>query len=606
MQRILILFSLLFAASGHAVTNPTGHPIGGGEDYDDWIDIPDNVVLTKMQLRDALSAAAAGDVVYVDDDAEIDLTGEWDIVIPPGVVLASGRGRGGSLGARLYTRSKEKRILFRVGGAGVRITGLRIQGPSTTVDGPDCGGTDATGIWVYDETEADWGTRIDNNELWAWPAAAVSTSVIAGTRVHHNHIHHNRRRETTSGCRRYGLGYGVVTNLGNALIEANLFDHNRHDIASTGRPGSSYEARYNLSVQGLIGHSFDMHGCRDRPTDAACVDHPNTAGTRIDIHHNTFLDADHHAVVIRGIPEDGAYIANNEFIHRNRRAAIFQRYATGKMFVENNTFRANPGSGWFISFSGKSFWRFRAFSSYSPDKLAVGDFNNDGHQDVFRSSRGSWYVSSTARKAWEKWNTSDYKINKLRFGDFDGDGSTDVFRSSGGKWYVSWSGSGRWEQINSSSYAISKLRFGDFDGNGTTDVFRSNDGKWFVSWGGKSRWERINTSSYGIAKLRFADLNGDGATDVFRSTSSRWYVSWGGQGRWQQINRSSAAINRLKFCDFDADGADDVFFANGTDWRVSWSGTSRWERINKSSITNLALGDFNGDGRCDVLSKQGF
>lgn len=605
--RTVLLIAVLFGyPAGNALSNPTGHPIGGGEDYDDWVTVPRDVVNTKEDLLNALSNATSNDVVYVDDDAVIDLTGEWNIGIPAGVTLASGRGRGGSLGARIFTRTQEKNWLFRVRGPGVRITGLRIQGPSTVVDVADCGGYDATGIYATSSDLVNWSLRVDNNELWAWPAAAINTSNVSGTHVHHNHIHHNRRKERTSGCRAYGLGYGVVTNLGNALIEANLFNHNRHDIASTGRPGSSYEARYNLSVKGLIGHSFDMHGCPDRPDDAACVDHSNTAGTRIDIHHNTFLQASEKAVVVRGIPEIGAFITENEFMHLNRAAAIHQRYAAGNLSVQNNRYAIRPRTGWFVSFSGRSYWTYRERSSYAPQNLGIGDFDNDGRHDALRSAGGSWYISPGFRSKWQKWNTSDIGVSQLRFGDFDGDGSTDVFRASGGKWYVSWSGRSRWEQINSSSHGVSQLRFADFDGDGKTDVFRSDSGKWFVSLAGKTRWQRLNRSNVRVQELRFADFNGDGEADVFRSTGSEWRVSWSGTSGWQRLNTSSVRVSRLGFCDFNADGKDDVFYANGSEWRVSWSGTSRWEHINSSAYSTVSLADVNGDNKCDVLSRQGF
>ena len=72
--------------------------------------------------------------------------------------------------------------------------------------------------------------------------------------VHHNFMHHTQLA---------GLGYGVVINQSDVLIEANRFNQGRHHIASSGRPGSSYEARYNLILENANSHHFDMHGARD-------------------------------------------------------------------------------------------------------------------------------------------------------------------------------------------------------------------------------------------------------------------------------------------------------------------------------------------------------
>ena len=51
--------------------------------------------------------------------------------------------------------------------------------------------------------------------------------------------------------------------MSDVLIEANRFNNGRHHIASTGRPGSSYEARYNIILENANSHHFDMHGARD-------------------------------------------------------------------------------------------------------------------------------------------------------------------------------------------------------------------------------------------------------------------------------------------------------------------------------------------------------
>ena len=77
---------------------------GGGEGYPDVVD-PTwpvvTVVSTLGELSAALGAAVAGDIVYVADDAEIDLTGE-SLCVPAGVWLAGGRGVGGAAGGLLY------------------------------------------------------------------------------------------------------------------------------------------------------------------------------------------------------------------------------------------------------------------------------------------------------------------------------------------------------------------------------------------------------------------------------------------------------------------------------------------------------------------------
>jgi hypothetical protein len=138
--------------------------------------------------------------------------------------------------------------------------------------------------------------------------------------VHHNFIHH---------CQRAGLGYGVSLDQADALIEANIFDWCRHHIAATGAPGTSYEARYNIVLTNASSHYFDMHGGRDRG------DGTGIAGDWMKVHHNTFQGLDQKAVVIRGTPNQPAYIHHNWFWNPDvSRAAV----SSGNMVVERNAF----------------------------------------------------------------------------------------------------------------------------------------------------------------------------------------------------------------------------------------------------------------------------
>jgi len=112
-----------------AEPNPTGDPIGGGKGYRRLVNEGDYEVKTLDELVSALGKAKAGQVVYIDDRAEIDLTGSQKIVIPAGVTVASGRGKGDSQGALLHSSYLATSPLFSVGGEGVRVTGLRLRGP---------------------------------------------------------------------------------------------------------------------------------------------------------------------------------------------------------------------------------------------------------------------------------------------------------------------------------------------------------------------------------------------------------------------------------------------------------------------------------------------
>jgi hypothetical protein len=314
-----------------AETNPTGDPIGGGKGYQQLVSQSDYQVKTLEELLAALKQAKAGQVVYIDDKVEIDVTDRQKIVIPGGVTLASGRGRENSEGALLYSNELKTSPLFLTGGEKVRVTGLRLRGPDQKRRTEQMRKLYKEGRY-YSIPNSDGiisthpNLEVDNCELWGWSHAAVFLRRGASkAHIHHNYMHHNQRS---------GLGYGVCLDQSDALIEANLFDWCRHHIAGTGRPGTSYEARYNLVLENANSHSFDMHGGRDRK------DGTDIAGDSIKIHHNTFKATTVAAIVIRGRPTQSAEIHHNRFLHADKGKAVRQTNATGNLHVRRNQFTA--------------------------------------------------------------------------------------------------------------------------------------------------------------------------------------------------------------------------------------------------------------------------
>ncbi len=270
--------------------NPTGDPIGGGAGYRRILSGGDVTVKTAKELLDALAKAEAGQVVWVPQGVEIDLTGQTDVQIPGGVTIAGNRGANGSPGAKIFTRQRATSPLFASAGDFIRLTGLRFEGP--------CASRERIAEYSSFLRCAHHAPEIDNCEIYNWNVYGVGGRLGASKiHVHHCYIHH---------CQRNGLGYGVSLGQADARIIANRFDWCRHHIASSGSPGSGYEAAYNLVLPNANGHHFDMHGGRDRG------DGTDIAGEWLHIHHNTFQGG-HRAVCIRGIPAQGAEIHHNWF-----------------------------------------------------------------------------------------------------------------------------------------------------------------------------------------------------------------------------------------------------------------------------------------------------
>lgn len=274
-------------APGEAMTD--GGQIGGGEGYESAItsEDADVVVKNRSALRNALSDASSGDIVYIDGDSTIDL-GSNTYTVPRGVTLASNRGINNAPGGRLKTDYKAGSGFYSLNlSRDSRITGLRFQGPYYEYFSPDFY---AAGAAV---TIRGNNVEIDNCEMWGFAYASIHVNT-GSPHIHHNNIHHNPRA---------GLGYGVTNNGGDPLIEYNYFNANRHAIACSGEGG--YTARYNYFGPITFSHILDAH---------------EPGGTRYEIYNNTVEavigahdDRQRAAVAVRGTPSDVATIHDNWF-----------------------------------------------------------------------------------------------------------------------------------------------------------------------------------------------------------------------------------------------------------------------------------------------------
>jgi hypothetical protein len=197
------------------------------------------------------------------------------------------------------------------------VTGIRLEGemyPSTS--SPVVSESKyLVGIYSKDHT----GLEVDNCEIRGWAWAGIYTSNLNtrganGVYVHHNYIHYSLARSE---------GYGVQVDGANVIIEANIFDNNRHSIAAAGVSGEGYEARYNLHLghgNGIGFASFDIHG---------------SDGNVYKIHHNTFETTSEYSIGIQSSGAKKTYIDHNIFKTTSGNKPIFQ-HGSQNLFVANN------------------------------------------------------------------------------------------------------------------------------------------------------------------------------------------------------------------------------------------------------------------------------
>jgi len=332
-----------------AGSNPTGNPIGGFLNYSRIVSSEDATyyVNTKQEFFNALNMIIPGEIIYLNDSVTLEFDkSETNIIINvENITIASGRGNNYSQGALLkmgdwILTDMSINTLFRVNAPNVRFTGLRISG------------NDESSHWeahnaVIFQNRTDLGSspsllgfpsnfginsasdslEVDNCEITGWRYAGVyADENSTNAYVHHNYIHHNIR---------HGLGYGVSTGYGTnitLLVEANLFNHNRHSIVSTYEL-NSYEARYNIALGERAWTSFDRHGSVEL----------GYGGLYTIIHHNTFYNIKPTALTLSFIDiyfpavEDGGQFYNNFFPVLNSNRAF---YFTGGE-ATNTTFFSN-------------------------------------------------------------------------------------------------------------------------------------------------------------------------------------------------------------------------------------------------------------------------
>jgi len=298
------------------------------------------VVNDKEEFLLALKNVKAYESIFINGAAVIDLSDQPKLHVKTGVKIISDRGDKGSKGALLYTNNPKAFPLFECGSY-VNFVGLRIMGNDNDIyhkgikKGNDFR-ANTYGPGITQGIRSSYNNLlIENCELSGWTHTAI---LITGknAKIIYSYIHHNRR---------HGLGYGINVDGGSATIEGNLFDYNRHSIASTGVRGSSYTVEYNVFLENGTSHVIDVHGGKDRK------DNTNIAGDYFIVANNYFRlkPNSSEAFVIRGVPTKKADFSNNiiEVYNKNKsaninftkEAFIKQNNAKGNFFYKNNKLR---------------------------------------------------------------------------------------------------------------------------------------------------------------------------------------------------------------------------------------------------------------------------
>jgi len=273
---------------------------------------------------------------------------------------------------------------------------------------------------------------------------------------------------------------------------------------------------------------------------------------------------------------------------------------------------AAPSAGtmelWVFQSSGTNFtptlWYTQGGWTASNSKFIAGDFNGDGKTDVMgvydygNNTTRAWVFLSTgtnfaAPVQW--WLSTGWNMQSSTWlaGDFNGDGKTDA--------------------LGIYDYGSGSMKMWMFSSSGTNFAAPV---QWFTQGG----WYMAN------AKMVAGDFNHDGKTDVagvydngnastaiwvFPSTGSAFSTptSW-----WSSVGGWDAKHSTWEPGDFSGDGKTDIvgvydygnnttklwtFVSSGSAFAapVLWYSSTTWD----AQRSKWAWGDFNGDGKADVV-----
>ena len=266
-------------------------------------------------------------------------------------------------------------------------------------------------------------------------------------------------------------------------------------------------------------------------------------------------------------------------------------------------------------------------------RKVVRDLNGDGRSDLVWQNTasgdlGAWLMNGATLSSSIANGSLPAGTAAIAIGDYNGDGYADVMSVSAANVYLSLgSGSGGLASPVSVSTrppaGWNLAGAGDVNGDGKADVVWHNIASgeiyyWLMNGASIAGGQGASYLPVGSIALAVADFNGDGRVDVLSTTSQDTRVSiMGANGVYGAATvvtgRPSSAWNFAGAGDITGDGKADVVWHNLTSgelyyWVMDGTAIAGGQGLAylPQGAAALALADFNGDGRSDIVSTTAF
>lgn len=269
-----------------------------------------------------------------------------------------------------------------------------------------------------------------------------------------------------------------------------------------------------------------------------------------------------------------------------------------------------------------SFDAYKGAPSEGGAGVAIGDFNNDGHQDYLSSDSSGQKVYVELNDGAGGFTQSVFASAfignnaSLAVADLNNDGNLDVISGETGQFNI-FLGDGEGAFSFHESVAVLgsaiELQVGDFNNDGNADVVVNGSGGQvsLFSGDGTGSLSLENGGFISGGQIDIGDFNGDGNLDVVstQSPSNNMQIALGnGDGTFSVGNHT--AVNKgaeVQVADFNGDGLDDFVTLKSGQARVAFSqgdGTFSDGALFSFSTgySKLLATDINGDGYEDLIA----